>query len=172
MDITLKLLVNPPVGVTSGRADMMRPRRGDVISVYRASDWSTLQGNGDYLLDRPNLSSHLAFIHIKNIPTPNGEERKLNKIRERLTDVAERLSDDQSGAPVGVYFFTPIRHRSFRLLFSSIPAGVRNDLRNQVERTFEWNQVKPYIRKRNIVNHLNRSQDTELTQLSDVDIND
>ena len=170
MDITLKVLVNPNTSQMTNDRDMIRQRRGDIMSVYLASKVSTLQPNGDYLLTSGNLNPLMTYIHVTGIPSAIGDEERLIALRERFTSPITRLNDEQPDADIGLFHFSAIRHRQWRILFSTFTTPVRNALRNGGERTFTWAEFKTHIKRRDVTNHLSRTSDAEIQSMADGDV--
>lgn len=169
IDVTLKILVQPATLQLTGRKDCMRPRRGDICSVYLASKVSTLQGNGDYLLTGGNRNPVFTYIHVTGIPSAIGDQERLAALRERFMEPISRLNDDQPDANIGLFNSTDIRHRKWRVLFSTFAPPTRSALRNGEERTYTWAAFKTHLKKRVVTDHLDRGLDTESINMTDAE---
>lgn len=146
MNITLQVVIEA-AGFThpdpEHNAAMERP--GDIIAVY---DSSTIK-------EPPNPNTRLGFVHITN--APNVALEKAKRLMGRVVEF--------SGGGMVIR-----RKRKWRIPPSVLPTAVKQALKTNREVTVDWSQVKPFIRRKVIVNNLDPTKDDESNAVTDADI--
>ena len=128
-----------------------RHRNGDILGVYKTSDFATLTGN-TWNWNDVISSPRSVFVHIRDLPTGLGARAK-----QRLEGMISAIDDI-------------LRIRRFRLPPSALPVPVQNALRDDREVTMSWAQFKSVCRKKIITVALDPDQDDETTELVDGDL--
>ena len=151
--ITVQIMVNAPTHDLSYDPPKAarRHRNGDILGVYKTSDFATLTGN-TWNWNDVISSPRSVFVHIRDLPTGLGARAK-----QRLEGMISAIDDI-------------LRIRRFRLPPSALPVPVQNALRDDREVTMSWAQFKSVCRKKIITVALDPDQDDETTELVDGDL--
>lgn len=153
MDITLHIIANPATHELEGMKAAMRYRRGDILDVYRANKYATLQSDGNYKLNKSPGHPRFVFIHIKNIPDTLDKQ----KIKAKLIATVDLLDDT-------------VRRRKWHIPPSILPSAFKQKLLAEKEITVEFATVKAYIRKKLTPIILDPDSDDITTSLTDEDL--
>jgi len=149
MDITVELLAFPKLHALSDAAkEARRYRRGDVVEVFLRSE----------IVEPLSSGSPFVFLHINDVPDNYTFEQVKTRI---LQPVLEPLVPNKPAT---------WRKRKFRVLVSTLPQVVRDAFINDKEFTATWNQVKTYIRRKNVTTFLDHSTDDETQFITDTDL--
>lgn len=153
MDITLHNIIKPASHALSGMRAARRLAPGDIIDVYEATEYATLQADGNYLLDSPPLHDRFGFVHVKHVPNSLSKAR----IKKKLTEAVEILGQD-------------VRRKKWHVPPSILPTVIKQKILADKEITVEWSVAKSYIRKKTTPVILDPNQDDISTSLTDGDI--
>lgn len=150
IDITLHIMIKPATHPLPGLKGACRIAKGDIIDVYKATKYATLQEDGNYMLDKPPGHERFGFVHIKNVPnTPS--------IRNKLISGIDIAGES-------------VRQCKWHIPPSMLPNVLKQKLLLEKQITVEWEVAKPYIRKKTVPVILDPSQDDISTSLTDGDI--
>jgi len=153
MDITLHIILKPADHALEGIRAASRLAKCDIIDVYKAEKYATLQDDGNYLLDSPPLHPRFGFVHIKNVP----DILKEINIKNKLLEAVEILGQ-------------PVRRKKWHIPPSILPDVVKKKILTDKEITVQWAIAKSYIRKKTTPVILNPSQDDISGVLTDGDV--
>ena len=147
MDITIMLLaVSKPLTFPDALKTARRYRRGDVVEVFLTSDVN--------IVSNPNPK--FVYLHVTGIPDTRTFEQVKRKIMQSVNDPVAPID-----API------EWRRRKFRIIASTLPQAVIDAFNADKEYTATWTQTKTYIRKKLVVNSLDRSLDDETEFITD-----
>ena len=151
--ITVQIMVNAPTHDLSYDPPKAarRHRNGDILGVYKTSDFATLTGN-TWNWNDVISSPRSVFVHIRDLPTGLGALAK-QRLEGRIV-----AADDT------------LRIRKYRLPPGVLPVPVQNTLRDDREVTMSWTQFKSVCRKKVITVILDPEQDDESTSIIDSDL--
>jgi len=159
-DLMLRVMINPSDDVRTGLEQANRWKPGDIVNVHRAQDHADIDGGGDYHVRggiNPNIRA--GFIFVRNVP---------NSLALKAKEILELAHYDE------LLLLGPgkvmVRKRKWHVPPSIIPTAARNELLNNREITFTWNQVKPYVRRKSFSSLTDDSGDNIDIQLADNDL--
>lgn len=155
MHIALYVMFTTPEHPLAGMKESRRIRRGDIVSVYRASECP----------EPPASTGRLIFIRIRNVPNT----RPYGSIKRRLTKKISytEIIDEGNEPPYPVTHIDRMQEWSFQ--FGQLTAQQRTAIRDNREIVMEWVDARPLIRRKSVINRQDRLQDNLDTELQEED---
>jgi len=131
MDISLTIMINPPAN--------SRYRAGDIIECSPLSS-------------SPCRHPRFALIHITGVPDKAPRKALLRRVKRMFTGVIENRA--QLNNP------RLIRKRKWFINPKTIPNAVKIQLRDNKEYTTTWDNIKPFLLRKVVVDDNDETKDT------------
>lgn len=131
MDITLHIMIKPADHQLDDIRAARRYRSGDILDVYLATKYATLQPDGNYLLDKPPGHPRFGFIHIKGVPDTLDKRRIKEKLLSQVTILNET-----------------VRRKEWHIPPEILPQAFKLKLLEDKQVTVNFDTAKAYIRRK------------------------